>query len=389
MKKIFILLLCLFSLEGIAQQNNNLLSENAEVMLLTAEPGDELHSNFGHSAIWIVDRSKGISIVYNYGIFSFDTPWFYLKFTRGKLDYMLGAQRIEAFLYSYQLDNRSVFQQKLNLSLREKNEIYAYLINNIQPKNKYYKYDFFYDNCSTRIRDLLEDVLGDKLQWNREAAGYTFRNYLDIYLAEKPWQDFGIDLALGQPTDKIADKRNEMFLPDLLMYHFDEATVAGEKLVQEKITLVEASPEEQTSGFTILPKYLTWLICILGIFFSIRHHKSDFNDRLFNQILYFVTGLLGCLIFFLWFLSDHIATVNNWNIIWAFPLNIFMAFLLFKKPAKKWHTVYYAVFGISCFILLGFFYALPQQLHPAVLPIILYFTFKSFNLMYRTKKMNV
>lgn len=388
MKKLIILLLCLFSLEGMAQFKAT-LSENAEISLMTAEPGDELHSNFGHSAIWVSDEQNNISVVFNYGIFDFDTPGFYLKFTRGKLDYMLGAQRINSFVNSYKAENRTVYQQKLNLSLKEKNQVYAFLLNNIKRENKFYKYDFFYDNCSTRIRDLLEEVLGDKLTWNREAAGYTFRNYLDIYLVEKPWQDFGIDLALGQPTDDIADKRNEMFLPDLLMYHFDEATVAGEPLVKEKIAVFQAEPEVEKSGFTILPKYITWLICILGIFFSIRHHKSSFNDRLFNQILYFVTGLVGCLIFFLWFLSDHIATVNNWNIIWAFPLHVFMAFILFRKPAKKWHTVYYAVFGILCFMLLGFFYALPQQLHPAVLPIILYFTFKSFNLMYRTKKMNV
>jgi hypothetical protein len=388
MKNLFVLFFCLIAFEGTAQ-NPLALSETAEISLLTIAPGNELHSNFGHSALWIQDDENNINIVFNYGIFSFDTPGFYLKFVRGKLDYMLGAQRIDGFLYPYKAENRSVFNQKLNLTTKEKNAVYAYLVNNIQPENKYYKYDFFYDNCSTRIRDLLEEVLGDKLTWNREAAGYTFRNYLDIYLAEKPWQDFGIDLALGQPTDKLADKRNEMFLPDLLMYHFDEATVAGEKLVAEKKTIFQGALEKESSGFTILPKYITWLICILGVFFSIRHHKSDFNDRLFNRILFFVTGLLGCLIFFLWFLSDHIATANNWNIIWAFPLNVMMAFLLFKKPAKKWHTFYYAVFGVICFALLGFFYALPQQLHIAVFPIVLYFTFKSFNLMYRTKKMNV
>ena len=286
-------------------------------------------------------------------------------------------------------ENRTVIQQKLNLTQQQKESVYAYLVNNIQPENRYYKYDFFYDNCSTRIRDLLEDVLGEGLVWEKEAEGYTFREFLDIYLENKPWQDFGIDLALGQPTDNLADKRNEMFLPDLLMMHFDKATYNDKSIVEDKVILFEESVNEQSAGFTLLPQHVTWFLCLLGVFLTVRHHKSKLSDVWFDRSLFFISGLVGCLIFFLWFLSDHIATVNNWNIIWAFPLNVILAFLLFKKPAKKWHTVFYAIFGIIQFMLLGFFYTLPQALHTAVLPIVLYFAFKSFNLLYRTKKMNV
>lgn len=388
MKKLLFLLLFLPSFALLAQ-NPLTLSEDAEISLITVAPGNELYSNFGHSALWVQDRANGLSIVFNYGTFDFDTPGFYMKFVRGKLNYMLSAGRISYLVNSAKAENRSVYQQTLNLSLAEKNAVYGFLMENIQPENRFYKYDFFYDNCTTRIRDLLELVLEDELIWNRKAEGYTFRHFLDIYLAEKPWQDFGIDLVLGQPTDKIASKREEMFLPDMLMYHVAAATKNGKSLVEEERMLFEAEEEEQEAGFMILPVHITWLICILGVFFSIRYYKAGFNDRTFNRILFFITGLVGCLIFFLWFLSDHLATVNNWNILWAFPLNVAFAFLLFKKPAKKWHTFYYALFGIICFMLLGFFYTLPQQLHVAVLPLVLYFAFKSFNLLYRTKKMNV
>ncbi|GAA5033612.1 hypothetical protein GCM10011506_26090 [Marivirga lumbricoides] len=388
MKKLFLLLLCFISFNLFAQRQAR-LSENSEISLITVAPGNELYSNFGHSALWVEDRENGLSVVFNYGTFDFDTPGFYMKFVRGKLDYMLSAGRISYLVNAAKAENRSVYQQKLNLTVAEKNSMYAFLIENIQPENRFYKYDFFYDNCTTRLRDIFELTLGDDLEWNRKAEGYTFRYFLDIYLAEKPWQDFGIDLVLGQPTDKIATKREEMFLPDMLMYHVDAATNNGKPLVEQEKMLFEAEKKTEEAGFTILPIHLTWLICILGVIFSIRYYKVGFNDRIFNVILFFITGLIGCLIFFLWFLSDHLATVNNWNILWAFPLNVVFAFLLFKKPAKKWHTLYYAVFGIVCFMLLGFFYTLPQQLHAAALPIVLYFTFKSFNLLYRTKKMNV
>lgn len=387
-RKFFIglLIVSTFSFSISAQ---NTLSDDAKMSLITVAPGDELYSGFGHSALWVEDESKGLSVVFNYGTFDFETPGFYMKFVRGKLDYMLSAGRISYLINSAKAEKRSVIQQKLNLSPKQKNEIYSFLIENIRPENRFYQYDFFFDNCSTRFRDLLEDVLGEGLVWEREAEGLTFREYLDIYLADKPWQDFGIDLVLGQPTDQIADKRNEMFLPDLLMFHFDEATYNGKPIVEDKIIIYEAEEEQATVGFQILPEYVTWFLCLFGIFLSIKHHKSKLSDVWFNRLLFVITGLVGCLIFFLWFLSDHVATVNNWNMIWAFPLNVGLAFLLFKKPAKKWHTAFYALFGIVQFMVLGFFYTLPQAMHTAVLPIVLYFAFKSFNLLYRTKKMNV
>lgn len=384
-KELLLGLLFFVSFEVFSQ---DILSENAEMSLITVAPGDELYSGFGHSALLVEDQSKGLSVVFNYGTFDFETPGFYMKFVRGKLDYMLSAGRLSYLVNSAKAEKRSVIQQKLNLTLEQKNRIYNFLLDNIKPENRFYQYDFFFDNCSTRFRDLLEDVLGEGLVWEREAEGYTFREFLDIYLEDKPWQDFGIDLVLGQPTDALADKRNEMFLPDLLMLHFDKATYNDKPIVEDKIIIYEAEEEEASVGFQILPEYITWFLCLFGIFLSVRHHKSNLNDVWFNRLLFVITGLVGCLIFFLWFLSDHVATVNNWNIIWAFPLNVILAFLLFKKPAKKWHTVFYAIFGIAQFMVLGFFYTLPQAMHSAVLPIVLYFAFKSFNLLYRTKKMN-
>ncbi|HET8859844.1 DUF4105 domain-containing protein [Marivirga sp.] len=388
MKIILSILLCLFWFSGMAQFDTK-LSENAEISLITVAPGNELYSGFGHSALWIEDQNTGLSVVFNYGTFDFETPGFYMKFVRGKLDYMLSAGRISYLVNSAKAEERTVIQQKLNLSLEHKNEIYAYLIENIQPENRFYQYDFFFDNCSTRFRDLLEDVLGEGLVWEKEAEGYTFREFLDIYLKNKPWQDFGIDLVLGQPTDDLADKRNEMFLPDLLMMHFDEATYNDKPIVEDKIIIYQAEKNKEEAGFQILPEYVTWFLCLFGIFLSVRHHKSKLSDVWFNRTLFVITGLIGCLIFFLWFLSDHVVTVNNWNILWAFPLNVILAFILFRKPAKKWNTAFYAVFGIVQFMILGFFYTLPQAMHAAVLPIVLYFAFKSFNLLYRTKKMNV
>ena len=323
-----VLFLMILNANCFAQKNQ--LTEEAEISLITVAPGEELYSSFGHSALWVNDPASGVDVVFNYGVFDFETPGFYLKFMRGKLDYMLAAGRISYLVGSAKQEKRSVIQQVLDISLEDKQAVFDFLLNNIKPENRFYQYDFFYDNCSTRFRDLFEKVLQERLRWEREAEGITLRDYLDIYLDEKPWQDFGIDLVLGAPTDKLATKSDEMFLPDLLMYHVDEAKVSGVPLVKEKNILYEAPAAVKSSSFNLLPKHLTWLICILGIILSVKHFKLKLNDVLFNRILFFLTGFVGMIIFFLWFLSDHGATINNWNIIWAFPLNVFLAFLLFK-----------------------------------------------------------
>src|SRR5690606_34037655 len=143
--------------------------------------------------------------VYNYGTFDFDTPNFYVKFARGKLNYILNVTTFDRFIRTYQIEGRWVKRQILNLTETEKQALFNFLENNALPENRDYKYDFFYDNCSTRIRDVLEYILGDKLHYPENPADsvQTFRNLIDLYLTDLKWSDLGIDLALGAPTDKV------------------------------------------------------------------------------------------------------------------------------------------------------------------------------------------
>jgi len=198
----------------------------ATISLLTCAPGAELYSIFGHSAIRVQDPSKGIDEVYNYGMFSFGTPNFYVKFVKGKLPYWVSKGNFPRFMREYEREQREVFQNELLLTSDEKKEVLAFLENNIKKENRVYAYDFFYDNCSSRIRDVLETTLGERLRWSpKEEKDYTYRNLLDLYLLDSHWSDFGIDLILGKPTDENADVRQQMFLPDFLKLNFESGEV--------------------------------------------------------------------------------------------------------------------------------------------------------------------
>ena len=373
------LLIALIQLTCVFYALSQPLSQNTEVSLITCGSGKDLYSTFGHSAIHISDRTTGIDRVYNYGTFDFDTPNFYLKFARGKLNYMLSVTTFERFMRSYQFEGRWVKRQILNLTDEEKVALYNFLENNALPENRDYKYDFFYDNCSTRPRDVLENILGDRLHYpeNPTDSIQTFRNLIDLYLTDLKWSDLGIDLALGSPTDKVASWREKMFLPDYLMSHLDQATVDNGG-VQEPLvvntTLVLPENESLTKTDSSNINWIFWTLfafCILTSFFI----NPKFL-RWFDIVFFMTVGILGIFIALLWFATDHTATKWNFNLIWALPTWIWGAILLIRK---KPNSRFFKVHAIFMAALLLFWIAIPQDFHTVVVPIILALAARSWS----------
>lgn len=373
------LLIALIQLTCVFYALSQPLSQNTEVSLITCGSGKDLYSTFGHSAIHISDRTTGIDRVYNYGTFDFDTPNFYLKFARGKLNYMLSVTTFERFMRSYQFEGRWVKRQILNLTDEEKVALYNFLENNALPEKRDYKYDFFYDNCSTRPRDVLENILGDRLHYpeNPTDSIQTFRNLIDLYLTDLKWSDLGIDLALGSPTDKVASWREKMFLPDYLMSHLDQATVDNGG-VQEPLvvntTLVLPENESLTKTDSSNINWIFWTLfafCILTSFFI----NPKFL-RWFDIVFFMTVGILGIFIALLWFATDHTATKWNFNLIWALPTWIWGAILLIRK---KPNSRFFKVHAIFMAALLLFWIAIPQDFHTVVVPIILALAARSWS----------
>lgn len=372
---VFITLTLFFSSQSFSQAD----SCHLRVSLLTCTPGEELYSTFGHSALRVTDSASHDDIVYNYGTFNFDEPGFYTKFIRGKLLYYLSTEDFESFKNDYQQENRGIIEQVLNLNCTEKYNILMMLQANLMAENRFYKYDFLFDNCTTRLRDLVEKVSDTSIHFgNVSHSKKTFRDLIYEYLDhnDKPWSKLGIDILLGSPTDAVMKPRQVMFLPDYLMKTFDSTTIDSRPLVSEKRQLFELNLSPVTINYFTHPLFIFSGIFLLIVLLSFS--KNMFLKRLliaFDGFMFFITGLLGILLIFMWFGTDHLMCKDNFNLLWAWPTNVLAAFYIHskKRPAIKYFMIY-AVFNL---VLFACWFFLPQHLNPALIPVIAILIFRS------------
>lgn len=375
-KTLCALLLFPISFVQAQQSRPDSLSENASISLWTISPGNELYSAFGHSAIRVQDPINNFDRLYNYGTFDFNEPGFYVKFTRGQLDYFLSAYPTKYGIPGYIEEKRAVIEQILHLTPEMKNAIYAFLEWNYLPENRTYRYDFFFDNCATRIRDVFENILGRKLQWNlNQERDLTFRDYLDLYLGNFPFSHYGMNLGLGAKADRVATPRQAMFLPDFVYAGFANATVTiGERsvpLVAQTDTLLWFAEANRAKASPSWPAIILWMLFIFVAILTFVQFRSNKCKFRLDIPLFGIVGLLGVLIVFLWFFTDHKVTQNNWNILWAWPTHLLIAFsLLFRRrpPSLNW---YFVLNALVMLLVLAGWSLWPQELQWASFPLIL------------------
>lgn len=244
-------------------------NDSIRLSLLTCAPGEEIYSLFGHTAIRYEDPANGIDAVFNYGLFSFNTPNFILRFSLGETDYQLGATDYARFAAEYAFDGRSVWQQTLNLSKEEKAELIRLLQENYLPENRVYRYNFFYDNCATRPRDKIEESIDGKVIYPAEPqdGSLSFRDIVHQYCKGHPWARFGIDLCIGSEADPPITQRQMMFAPFYLMDAFAGAQIVHDSvqrpLVSGKELIVDALPEEEEGGWMPTPFQCSLLLLYL------------------------------------------------------------------------------------------------------------------------------
>lgn len=329
------------------------LSQDAEISILTCGPGTELYSSFGHNAIRVFDLSNGIDEVYNYGTFNFSTPNFYYKFASGKLLYSLSVSTYKRFLFTYDIEKRWVEEQLLDLSITDKQDFYEFLQINRLPENRDYQYDFLFDNCATKLPEVLTQVLPNRLQFSDEhiKSNKSFRDLIQENLNYNSWASFGIDLALGAVIDREAKPYEYMFLPNYVRLQLENTTLDNRPLVSKSINVLKFPENRPETIFFLSPIFWFVLLLIFSCFITFKDYQKESRNRWFDFILFLITGLAGCLIFFLWFMTDHSSTAQNYNILWAMPLNLFIAFqFLKKKTIAPWVYNYLLVLIFLIFL---------------------------------------
>lgn len=318
--------------------------DSIDVSILTCTPGKDMYAKFGHTALRVRDYTAHRDIVFNYGCFDYNANNFVLKFLLGQTDYLLDAEEFEFLKYRYGRLGNGVSEQVLNLSKEEANTLLILLLENLRPENQEYRYNWLYDNCTERARDVIEKAVDGKIEYAGEVEeNVTVRDMLHKCLEQSPWVAFGIDLILGAEIDGKADKRIMMFLPDVFKAESDGAYIVksnGERvkyIAGRSVVLEDKNgPDEAYMLGTPLFLFSLLLLCAVGL--ALKEFKKNRNTVWLDVTMHIFQGIAGLVVAFLFFFSIHPAVDSNWLVVLFNPLPLFYAgWMLFchKKGIKN------------------------------------------------------
>ena len=354
MKKglLYIVLTALLSVVNItagAQSMNN--NNSIQISLLTCSPGKEVWAQYGHTAIRYYDKEKGLDLAINYGIFSLDQSYFIPRFVLGMTDYRMGIQAMDDFLAQYSYEGRSVVEQVLNLSPKDKEVIFEALQENMKPENVVYRYNYFFDNCTTRARDMIVSHLHGRVVYPPAKPDATFRSMIHKWNYKDKWSQFGEDLLLGVKADRKTTKSEQQFLPENLRGDFDKATYNGKPLVKQTNELLPAETTEAEPSSLLSPIFVAFLFATISIIITLFSYRKQRVYWLWDAVLMLTSGLIGIILFIMIF-SQHPCVSLNFIIFFFNPLP-----LLFLYPTvKRKKTLWWKIWGILIIIgLLGRF----------------------------------
>lgn len=307
----------------------DLHTDSLRIFLLTCSPGDEIYSAYGHSALRIVDQRRDYDLVFNYGTFDFGTPYFIPKFLCGTLDYMLSVSSYQRFVNSYERERRNVVESELILSTQEKDDLERFLMRNMRPENRFYRYDFFFDNCATRIRDIVFRVSkNDVSAFQMANEDVTFRDCLHLYVGPDRWYGQGIDLILGTRADREISDYEKAMLPDFL----EDLLRRGDLLKgRQKVVSCRRETNDETP---ISPNVFSWGLVVVIFASSIFEWKKKKWFKVMDYLLFSACSVLSLLFWFLWLISEIKITSYNLNVLWASVLYLPMIVCLARRKSR-------------------------------------------------------
>ena len=346
--------------------------DKVRISLLTCAPGSEIYALFGHSAIRYENPDQQEDWVFNYGLFSFKDPNFVMRFVKGETDYQLGVMPFAYFEAEYAMRGSSVYQQVLNLTDAEKERLIRLLKENYLPANRVYRYNYFYNNCTTKIRDQIARVAGG-LSYATDTSGkVTFRDELRRLTVSHPWYSFGIDLLLGADIDKPATARELQFIPGNFKRALDKAVVVTEEngavpfVKDQNRTVVETETPAQAVESRFTPFYVSLLLLLLTFIIMLCEVRSKKTFWLFDTVLLTLQGLCGALLLFMALFSQHPAVDNNWTILLLNPLML-LVMPVYLHKLKKHRSMSIAWVQVAFVILFFLSGAFSLQVYPAPL----------------------
>ena len=329
--------------------------DSIQISLLTCSPGKEVWAQYGHTAIRYYDKESGEDLAINYGIFSLDQTYFIPRFVLGMTDYRMGVQPMDMFLAQYSYEGRGVVEQVLNLSAEDKEVIYKALQENMKPENVVYRYNYFFDNCTTRARDMLVNHLHGKVVYPPAEEDATFRSMIHKWNNKYEWTQFGEDLLLGVNADRKTTKSEQQFLPENLRSDFDKARYNGKPLVKETNILLDAETEVAEPVFPLSPLSIALIFAVISLVMMLFSYRRQQVYWAWDLALMLTSGLMG-IIFFVMIFSQHPCVSLNFILLFFNPLPLFFLYSTIKKKKVIWWKIWGAL------IILGLFGSLFQEI---------------------------
>ena len=340
---LLVITLTISVLNGFSQDSDPM--DSVEVSLITCSPHEEIYSLYGHSAIrWHDLRqegpTKGQDLVFNWGMFSFSKPFFVLRFVFGLTDYELVCMNANTFWPYYKKWGSSVTEQVLNLTADEKRKLQQALAENLRPENRVYRYNFFYDNCSTRPRDIIEKNLNGKVIWSeQEGRQVSFREMVRECNRNHLWSKAGNDILLGLKADKSTNRIEQEFLPANLMTDIARAQVyengTYRPLVLEQRSIVPPGVQLIEPDWIMTPTQLAILLLILSVAITWIEWRRKKTFKWLDVFLMGIQGLAGIALTAMLF-SQHPTTTLNLNYLLFNPLPFFFIPSVIQRKKIWW-----------------------------------------------------
>lgn len=350
--------------------------DSIRVTLLTCSPGQEVYSLYGHTAIRCEQPARGIDVAFNYGVFDFKKPHFMWHFVLGQCDYMVQGIPWKYFLEEYSQRGSSVTAQELNLTQAEAERLLSRLVVNCRPENREYRYNFLYNNCTTMVRDIIEQSVEGQVHFPDTLPHYTYRQMLHLYTAQHPWAQEGNDFLLGADVDTILTPRAAMFAPEYLMRYCDKAFVCEDNgdlrpLVRRTEVLIEAKQQPEAEEFPVSPWQAIAIFAAISILIVAAEVLTKRNFWLWDAVLLLVQSAVGLLLTFMALFSEHPGVNSNWLVALFNPTCCIGLFDVLRSAYRRrvsyWHAFHFAL--LSLFLLFSPW--IPQVFGKLIVPLAL------------------
>ena len=359
----FLLVLIFFSPNIYANELEN--KNRYKISILSIGEGPSLVDAFGHTAIRVKDSELKNDVVFNFGVYDFNSPNFYSNFVKGRPEYKLGIQNYNNLTQNYIRQKRYIVEHQLNLDQNSIKIIIDLLVEKLN--DPYYIYDYFRDNCTTRAADIVIDKTNNKFKDNKleSESILSYRDLIHGKINENSWAALGIDLCLGSIIDKKINTRETFFLPENLMNYLDlyEGDIIKRNIIY--------SPESEISYRENFPSPLliNLILSLIIVVITIFNFKSNKWNKSLDTLIFLISGSIGILIIYLWFFSNHFAGAQNFNFLWAFPFNFALIFAIYKNKIPNWSIGYIKLLIILIILLFLHWTTGVQKYNLTLLPI--------------------